>query len=479
MRLINRNHISMGIGILLAIVLLDACNRSTQPQAIPTHVVNRGDFTLAISESGMLEALHSVTITSDLPSNQAKISWLVEEGTYVQAGDLLVKFDPAPFHENIKKIEMQIREADGALTQARQDLKLHQAKTGEDEAALQHALRLAEMELENLVKGKAPLQEEEARTALLHAEMEWKQAQQDYEDLQDILNGGFVTRNEVARAERQAAEAKSNYELAREKFQVYSEYILPSEIEKAKAEVNRRREDFADRKKTNEFQGLRNQATVERAEAKLASEQAALAETRAMLARTEIKAPGPGFVIFQEVPVLGTRRKVQVGDQVWLNQGFILLPDISRMAVEIQVREVDINKVEKGQQAEIRVEAYPDLQLHGEVDLIGTLAKSEPQGRSGKFFNVRVLAAEFDQRLRPGMTARVRIIAREKNGVLLIPVEAVFERDGNFYSLVDQGGRVAARPVTVGDSDGNMAVIEAGLAEGDRVLLGVPADFAW
>ncbi|MCF6237707.1 MAG: hypothetical protein L3J79_02660 [Candidatus Marinimicrobia bacterium] len=205
------------ISAILVFSFLWACTSSTPEQLIPSHTVSRGDFTLSITESGMLQAIRSVTITSDLPSNRAKVIWLIKEGTYVQEGDVLVKFDPTPFKEDIKKFERQIKEAEGVLAQTREDLNLQIVKAEKDEAAMEHALKLAEMELENLIKGKAPLQQEEAKTAMLHAEMDWKQARQDYEDLKEILSGGFVTRNEVERAERQAVQAGSNYEFAKEK----------------------------------------------------------------------------------------------------------------------------------------------------------------------------------------------------------------------------------------------------------------------
>ena len=97
-------------------------------------------------------------------------------------------------------------------------------------------------------------------------------------------------------------------------------------------------------------------------------------DERQQLLRCEVRAEVPGIVVYKEVFFGSEQRKPQVGDQVWANQPLIILPDISRVVVETKVRETDIHKVEKNQRVSIKVEAYPDLALTGEVTLVGTLA---------------------------------------------------------------------------------------------------------
>ena len=83
----------------------------------------------------------------------------------------------------------------------------------------------------------------------------------------------------------------------------------------------------------------------------------------------------PGIVVYKDVFFGSERRRPQVGDQVWANQPLLILPDISKTVVETKVRETDIHKVERNQQVSVRVDAYPDLRLSGEVTLVGTLAR--------------------------------------------------------------------------------------------------------
>ena len=194
------------------------------------------------------------------------------------------------------------------------------------------------------------------------------------------------------------------------------------------------------------------------------------------LEQCEIRATVAGLVIYKDVFFGSEKRKVQVGDQVWPNQPLIMLPDLSKMVVETQVRETDIYKVEKNQQVAISVDAYPALELRGGVDYIGTLAQEDEVLRAGKYFTVTILVDEADQRLRPGMSARVELLVERLSSAVYVPLEAVFERGGKHYCYVMNGGSAEAREVLVGPSNENHIVIGTGVEAGELVLLGDPSD---
>jgi HlyD family secretion protein len=144
------------------------------------------------------------------------------------------------------------------------------------------------------------------------------------------------------------------------------------------------------------------------------------------------------------------------------------------MVVETRVRETDVHKVERNQKVEVRVEAYPDLRLTGAVALIGTLAQEEKDRRGAKFFSVTIEIRESEPRLRPGMTARVEIQVEERRQALSVPLEAVFERDGQSVVYLP-GRRPRPREVVLGPSNADFVVVEKGLARGERVLLRDPS----
>jgi membrane fusion protein (multidrug efflux system) len=73
--------------------------------------------------------------------------------------------------------------------------------------------------------------------------------------------------------------------------------------------------------------------------------------------------------------------------------------------------------------------------------------------------------------LRPGQYGKVRTVVRIEKGALLVPQSAVTELQGSYQAdVVGQDGRVAIRPVHVGDRIGTMWIIQDGLKPGERVV---------
>jgi HlyD family secretion protein len=201
-----------------------------------------------------------------------------------------------------------------------------------------------------------------------------------------------------------------------------------------------------------------------------------LKEAQDQLGNTEVRADVSGIVVYRDLFIDSERRKPQVGDQVWANQPLLILPDVSRMVVETRVRETDIHRVAKEQTVTIRVDAYPDLRLTGKVTLIGTLAESEPDRRGAKYFGVTVEIDQTEPRLRPGMTARVEILAEEREQALSVPLDAVFEREGRSLCYVARRGGFEEREVVLGPSNHDNVVVVQGLEAGERVALVDPGE---
>jgi HlyD family secretion protein len=436
----------------------------------------KGPFEVKIVEVGTLQALRSVTYSSSVPGSQAKILEIVPEGTQVAVGDLLVKFDREPFAEELERSKAQLAQAEAELVKAEQELKLLSIAAQEEMTESKDKLRLSELELSSVIEGKGKLAEAESAAQLAQAERELQKAEASFEDLKPLLAEGFITKLELDRAQQAVEKAKEDLEILRIKHRTYMEYTRPAEVEASRSAVANRKESVRQAERAGSYRLSQAEAALKLAESKHAELISRVSTQSQNLEQCEIRATVAGLVIYKDVFFGSEKRKVQVGDQVWPNQPLIMLPDLSKMVVETQVRETDIYKVEKNQHVAISVDAYPELELRGQVDYIGTLAQEDDTLRAGKYFTVTILVDEADQRLRPGMSARVELLVERLASAVYVPLEAVFERGGKHYGYVMNGGSPEAREVLVGPSNENHIVIEAGIEAGDRVLLGDPAD---
>jgi len=148
---------------------------------------------------------------------------------------------------------------------------------------------------------------------------------------------------------------------------------------------------------------------------------------------------------------------------------------VSRMLVEASIGEAEVHRVRTGQTAEVRVEAFPDLKLTGKVTRVGALASaSAARPFDDKRFDLVITLDPTTAELRPEMTIRADVIVGSRKDVLLLPVTALFNKDGRHVVYLATVSGSETRPVEIGALNDRVAEIVSGLREGDRVALTEP-----
>ena len=425
-------------------------------------------------ESARLDAGQSVTIASELPSNQAKVVWLTPEGAMVTKGDDVVRFDPTPFEAEAQKLEQEFEEASASLAQAEAELQLQVQQGAEARRQLEESIALSELKLERQVQADQPLRLAAAKADLAAAEAAWQEARQELSAQQEMRDAGLGSEGQLIQARAAENEQTNARELAAERLRLLREVEIPSEQQEAKMELAGRRKELDYAVQADQYAQARQYAATTRLRHQVERTRQALDKARAQLDKTTVTAPVSGFVVYKTVSVGNERRRVQVGDSVWNRHGFIVIPDMSTMVADIDVRERDIAKLSVGQPVSLRPDAFPELDLGGKVEFVGTLA-TEGKGGAENLFRVRILLDEVDARLRPGMRAQASVLTQSYANVLRVPVEAVFYDKGEPVCYVWSRGRPERQAVNIGPSDGKQVIVESGLEAGDRVMLTDPA----
>lgn len=163
------------------------------------------------------------------------------------------------------------------------------------------------------------------------------------------------------------------------------------------------------------------------------------------------------------------------GDQVTAGQTAFRIDDLSRLFVDVDVSEVDINNVQIGQPVTLSFDAILGKTYNGEVVEVAQVGTAE-QGVVN--FQVTVELTDADEQVKPGMTAAVNIIVKEIKDAILVPNRAVRLVDGErvVYLLID--GKPVKKDLRLGASSDTMSVVLVGdIKEGDLVVLNPPAEF--
>src|SRR5439155_13295090 len=152
--------------------------------------------------------------------------------------------------------------------------------------------------------------------------------------------------------------------------------------------------------------------------------------TERNLAVLTLRAPSDGLVTlmmnWRAGGPFGGGAEFKEGDRAWSGAAIVELPDLSTLQFSARVDEIDRGRVKVEDSAVIRVDALPDRQFNARVARISPLASTDfsagwPFPRN---FRMELALQQSDSRLRPGMSANVRIAVERMANAILIPAEA-------------------------------------------------------
>jgi HlyD family secretion protein len=137
------------------------------------------------------------------------------------------------------------------------------------------------------------------------------------------------------------------------------------------------------------------------------------------------------------------------------------------------VSEIDEPSIYKGQPVEIRVDAYPNLVVHGHVRLI---APESVVVQNVTSFEVRITIDHRDiSGLRSGMNITASFLVGEHKNALIIPTPAIVsQKEGNGVYVFKNGQSPLFRSIKVGATVGNATEVLAGLKQGERIYITFP-----
>jgi HlyD family secretion protein len=425
--------------------------------------VLRGDLVDTLSAAAVVEA-YQATVAPKIVGRVEAL--LVDEGDRVAKGDLLARIESAEQRAALKErqaalgvAEAEVARAAAAVEQERQasTARLERARATE---------QAARARLQQLRTGARPQEIEAARQAVSSAEAEEQLAEADHERITQLFDEGAVSRAEADAARTRLTAARAWLRTAHEELALLEEGARVEEVEAAEADLAAAQAAVAEAQAAAETVQVLERS-LDAARAQMEQAQAAVAGAASMLDETQITAPMSGVV---------GRRFSDVGDLVGPQSPVFLISDNDNLWVMAEVDEEDLALVHVGQRAEVAAEALAEP-VTGDVVEVGAVAISRGlQQVRAKIVRCKIRLTEGSDVLRPGMEVDVTAEATLAEDVLLVPTDAVQARDGQDFVLALDSNVVHLREVTVGRRTYRDAAVEAGLDEGDLVVVSGAGD---
>ena len=424
---------------------LEAQETDETPQ---TAVIRRGSLEVSATGSGTLVAASEKDLSFSVSGTVGTVS--VTVGDQVKEGDQLAELtDLEQLQADVasSKVDLLIAQKDLQDLYDNTDVALADAYAAYVDA--KNTYEDAEIAVKR--KGYARCSQD-MNTRYLEEYQKWIDKVEDLEER-------YPDSDDLIDAKNELATAQANYEYC---IGYTDQEILESEAdyEVSKANFNSTQ---------SELEALQAAEGVDPDDLALAKAQVTSAELNLKIAEDTLA----GATL--EAPFDGTIVSIKgdIGEEVDTST-FITIADLSRLFVEINLDETDMDMIAVGYEVSVVFDALPEKIFNG------TVVQVDPElVSSGQYDMIQALveldssALEVGQKLPLGLSATVDVIAGQVQNALLVPMEALQEQtDGSYTVYVMNGQTPEAHEVEIGLKDYTYAEVINGLRQGDVVVTG-------
>jgi len=390
-----RNAIWAGVASVLAL------NRDEEP--IPVLSLEKGPLQIEVQADGEIVGMETIPVaTPTTGAGSLKLAWLIPEGSAVNPGDTLIKYDNT---NSLLDLETQ--------SNSLQNNKLNtQIQTGSQQ------FNEKSMEID--------------RTT----------AQMDYEYAMTVK-----PEDPSIFTQWQIIQAAQNADFAKEKIDNLA----------SKAKIQKR---------TNRSQ--QQQSLISKTRSEL--EVGIINQT---LASMEVKSPAAGLAVYRR----DRRQDPKIGDNNQAGQVMIDLVNLNALQARIYVLEREAGSLAKGKPVTVRLDAIPNIELHGEVRTVAPVAAALDVNSPLKYFTCDVTitdAGKYLRLIKPGMNLQARVILERYESCFMVPSNAVDYKNEQSIVYIKKGGSWEKRVVKVGEGKHGQATILSGVNDKELIALRNP-----
>jgi HlyD family secretion protein len=431
-------------------------NKATANSQYQTSPLARGSLTATVGATGTIRAKQTALVNWQTSGTIESIFKAIGEN--VSKGDHLAELSPSSLSQTIILAQSDLVTAKRNL----ENLEKSNLSTSQAEQTLALAQKGLDDAKDKLESKKFTKADQSTIDTAYANYILAKENVTNYED--DYFGTQYMAEDNPTRASAisKYSAAKQIMETALANYNYAKSY--PDVLDQAEMEANYALALSKVNDAQREYDRLKAGADPQDVEAA----RARVAATEATLKMAYLEAPFSGTV---------TTANLKVGDQVTATTLGFRIDDLSHMYADIQVTEVDINRISIGQNATLTFDAIPGKDYKAKVTDVGSVGTTV----SGVVnFNVTVEIIDADAQVKPGMTAAVNIIVNQLDNILVIQNRSVRLKDGKRVIYILKNNVPTPVNVTIGaSSDTTSELLSGDVKEGDPIILNPPTASAF
>ena len=433
-----------------------------------TAAVRRDTLLVTVEGTGSLAPSAEVSLAFLSGGRVGEV--LVEEGQQVEAGQPLARLETDELALQVAQAEAALASAEGQLAQLLatprpEEIALYEANV----QAMQGQVSAAAANRDQLTAGASETQITSAEAQVASTQADQHSAQYTYDSIPEGEDSEGTYSLKTEEEDSNDAKEQAGYELyaadvALAAAQTQLEGLLAGadadEIRAAQANVgNAAAQRDAAQAQLDLLLAGPTEEEIQATQTAVDQARVALEQARLLLEQSTLTIPMAGTV---------TSLDMDLGEMVSPGQSVVVLSDLTALEVDVYLDEADVVWVVVGQEAKVILDAFPGIEMTGQVTYIAPTAEVS----SGVvLYPVTIRLTLGDLPARAGMTADVEITTASQEDVLIVPLRAVHTEGGHAYVDRLAGGQIERVEVELGMMTETEVEITGGLAEGPALSL--------
>jgi len=468
--------------LALAAVLASAgcVDRAAQSQAKRTQaIVTDPVQTVAAVPAKTMTLTQNLEVTGDVTTASdtqvgAKttgriVSVNVRDGDHVSAGQVVAVQDTVPLQAQLTQAQAGVltaqaglAQAQSTLTQAIRNADINPSRSTASVLSARAALKQAQANLAKELTGARPQERAQAEAALNSAKANMDMNKKQLDRIKVLVEQGALAGSQLDQQEATYESALATYQNAKEALDLLQVGNRQEDIDAAREQVAQADEALRTAEASKKLDPL-YMDQVAAAKAGVASAKASVlnAQQQVVLARQAIsdaviRAPFAGQI---------SGKPVEAGTIAGPGTTVMRIIGSSGIYFEGNVPSDSIDRVQPGQPVDITVSENGSNTYKGKVAAISPLGSS-----IGRLFTIRVQFIGAPGEIRPGMFATGEIQLQAIQDAVVVPIQAIQERDGKQVVYLAEDGKAKRVTVELGLKQGDLQEVK-GLQAGAQVII--------
>jgi HlyD family secretion protein len=410
----------------------------------------------------------------------------VRRGDFI-AGDVTCELDSSTLEEKEKEQQIKVTTAKANLDKAQKDIEIQETTNESNVAKARLAEELAQLDLKSYTAEGGEYQQavETIKGDLKKTEEELSINKEEYERIRDQARLGYANVNQLESARLKVTQSQIVLRVKSGELAVLENFTKVRKESELKQTAEDTVRETARARLEGEALMTQKQAAYDAALLTYKVEQEKWELFKRQIQACRLVATQAGEVVYAaqnnsrgSEPVV-----IQEGASVRERQAIINLPDLEHMKIDARIHESRISRVVVGQPVEIEIDAIPGEPYRGRLQSISSvpIPGSWPNTDLKEYEAVIEIldGAERMRKLKPGMTAQIRIVVEDrKQDVLQVPVQSVVSFSGRYFTYVMNSKEAERRELKIGDANDEYMEILDGVASGESVVMSPRTHFS-